>query len=364
MKCEGCGAELQFEESEKPGYISQKVFDDRLARGKPVLCRRCFSLKHYGKLPTVQIHSIAHLKNYLGLSKNALYVIDVSDFSGTFRKDILSLLKGHDVHFILNKLDLLPAEVTVEEVKRWAGSMIGVDKARVRPVSTLAGYGLNSLYAYLRERGESYIALGVTNVGKSSILNGLLRADEITVSRFPGTTMETTSRKLKNSAVVIHDTPGIFTSDRLGDLLDVKAQSDLLARKKLQRFTLKLHGERTVFLGGFVRLDVLNEADPVGVFHCFLPESVTVHQTNSESADEKWDVWFGELLKPPFEKFPRGEVVWKTVKFRLEAGQELSVAGLGWLSVARGPLRVAATLPESVEVTVRRALVGPNKFKE
>ena len=37
------------------------------------------------------------------------------------------------------------------------------------------------------------------------------------------------------------------------------------------------------------------------------------------------------------------------------------VAGLGWLSVRRGPLTVEVTVPENVKLVVREALVNPNR---
>lgn len=366
MKCGGCGAELQHDDPAGLGYISRSVMESRLQSGKQVLCRRCFLIKHYGSLSEDDrvVHSIDNLKEYLDLAQDVIYVIDISDFDGTCRRDILRLLKEHTVHYILNKIDLLPREVKIDEIRDWAASMLKVPKETVRPVSVLKNHGLKSLFSYLKSASEEFVSVGVTNVGKSSILNGLIQSEELTVSRFPGTTVKVASKKVGGSAFTVYDTPGIFTKDRITDLLSVEDQSRFLPRKKLSRSTIQFHDVRTVFLGGFVRLDVKNESDPVGIFHVFVPESVTVHETNSDTGNEEWDRWYGGILKPPFSESIRSNYKWKSERFRLRTGQELHIFGMGWINVAKGPLTIAVTTPEGVATKVRKGLIGAKKFKK
>ncbi|NLI05939.1 MAG: GTP-binding protein [Thermotogaceae bacterium] len=365
MKCKGCGVELQTVDETVPGYISERVLNERLSDGRPVLCKRCFSMKHYGRLDAQDnpVHSLENLKVYLKTAGDILYVIDLSDFNGTFRGDILSLLTGHRVHYVLNKVDLLPLEVKIEEIKVWAVETLKAPERRIKLVSSLNGYGVDSLFTYLKESGENYTAIGVTNVGKSSLLNALARSNEITVSRFPGTTLEVTPKRLERAGITVYDTPGVFTGDRVSDLLSVSDQSVLLPRKKLERYTVQFHSERTVFAGGFVRIDAVNNSDPVGIFHLFMPESVSIHETNSSIADAQWDSWFGNFLKPPFNGLAKSALVWKREQYSLKTGQELHVNGQGWINIAKGPVSLSITLPESVRLTVRKGLVGPTKFK-
>jgi len=366
MRCSGCGVELQHEDPEELGYLPESVLESRLQAGKEIMCRRCFLIKHYSSLPENDSvsHTLDNLNEYLKLAREVIYVIDISDFDGTYRKDISQLLKNHSVHYVLNKIDLLPKEVKVEEIREWASDIIKEPVSRVRPVSVLGKYGLNSLYAYLKSAAEEFVSIGVTNVGKSSLLNGLMRSEEIIVSRFPGTTVEVASKTLKNSAVIVYDTPGIFTNDRLTDLMSTEDQSRLLARKRLKKSTFQFHDVRTVFLGGFVKIDAKNQSDPVGIFHTFVPESVSVHETNPNTAAKEWDSWFGDILRPPFDRSKRGKYRWEAKEFRLRTGQELHICGLGWINVAKGPLTIGLTRPKNVALKVRKGLVGPKKFKK
>jgi hypothetical protein len=94
-----------------------------------------------------------------------------------------------------------------------------------------------------------------------------------------------------------------------------------------------------------------------------MPESVSIHETNSSIADAQWDSWFGNFLKPPFNGLARSALAWKREQYSLKTGQELHVNGQGWINIAKGPVSLSITLPESVRLTVRKGLVGPTKFK-
>src|SRR5690606_15649249 len=49
---------------------------------------------------------------------------------------------------------------------------------------------------------------------------------------------------------------------------------------------------------------------------------------------------------------------WETVEVTVPAGHDLAVAGLGWVSVRTGPVRLALQLPAGVWYRVRPNLVG------
>ncbi|GAH03734.1 unnamed protein product [marine sediment metagenome] len=60
------------------------------------------------------------------------------------------------------------------------------------------------------------LLIGQPNVGKSSLLNALV-GPRVTVSNYPGTTVEVTKakKKINNTAIEFVDTPGIYSiSDR------------------------------------------------------------------------------------------------------------------------------------------------------
>ena len=76
---------------------------------------------------------------------------------------------------------------------------------------------------------------------------------------------------------------------------------------------------------------------------------------------ERFREWFGRFLTPPCGPADPKRMKWKTVRLRLEKGQELVIYGLGWVNVKRGPLVVEVTMPERVGYTIREGLVNPER---
>ncbi|AKI98036.1 GTPase [Kosmotoga pacifica] len=367
MKCKGCGIEIQTTAENEPGYIPVEVLERRLVEGKEVYCKRCFSLKHYGKLIDGFDfdHSLELLRRYLNLAPNVLYIIDIFDFEGTFRKEIVELLKDHQVFYLVNKVDLIPEEITPMEIKRWVKDRFKVQSTRIRLMSAKKRRGVASLLKFLKgKRSRKFLTIGVTNVGKSSVLNALADRDTLTISRFPGTTLKAIEFRNREHGLTFIDTPGIITKDRVTDLLDAVCQSRVLPEKKLMVHTIKVKKKpRTVFLGGFVRIDAETGELPGPIFHVITSENVTVHETNPETANIKWSLWFGSLLQPPCTQQSVDEYGMRKKKLKLVTGQEVAIKGLGWINVARGPLEITISYPANTEPVVRKGLVGPLKFK-
>lgn len=352
---------MQFEDPRKPGYIPQEVYERRIQEGKEVLCQRCFRMKHYGKLEWIDFDwdFKKELKSYLGGFDVVLWVIDVFDFEGTYREDIAELLRGKRVIYAVNKLDLLPKAVKVAELKEWLKERMRVDDPDdIRVVSAVKGFGINSLVKHVASLTDKILVIGVTNVGKSSLLNRIC-THENTVSPFPGTTLGIMKRKAKDADVHFYDTPGIMTRDRVLDLLDPECQKVVLPQKELSRKTFKPDNGRVIFMGGLCRFDISFEGEKRPIFLLFASEGVVFHETNKTKAEELMRERLGDLLVPPCKKARYEDFKWKKERFVLKEGEELVVAGLGWMSVRRGPFTVEVTVPESVKLVVRKALVSP-----
>ncbi|MDK2953900.1 MAG: ribosome assembly GTPase [Kosmotoga sp.] len=368
MKCKGCGVEIQTFNDDVPGYIPADVLERRQKEGKEILCQRCFHLKHYGKFKKEKkgVKSLDSLKKYLHLAKNVIYVIDIFDFDGTYREEIVELLKEHNVYYVINKVDLVPKEVAPPEIKKWARDRLKVQSTRVKLLSAKVGRGVSGFVKFLKSKKDRrFLVVGVTNVGKSSVLNALTGEGQLTASKYPGTTLELVQLKNEVTGLTLIDTPGIFTNDRVTDLLDPWCQAKIMPQKKLTVTTINAKKDRTVFFSSFVSITVKGyKGRRSPIFHILTSENVVVHETNPEKAEERWSEWFGRFLVPPCGNSGFDNYKFENHQLRLEAGQEIHICGLGWVNVARGPAEFTLKLPESVKWVVRDALIGPYKFKK
>ena len=218
-RCSGCGSLLQWQDPLQRGYVpldklgeagsledgrggverEEETEGEVVAEGNTgerdppspqLICKRCFSLKHYNTAlnVTLQAHDyLSHLSHLRDKRALILLVVDVIDFPGSLFPDLHTLASpASQVVIVANKIDLLPRDVDgnfwnrvraliVDECK--SSSLKGCSVAGVVFTSMKSGEGLDKLTDFVVEywgnRGDVYL-LGCTNVGKSSLFNHLL----------------------------------------------------------------------------------------------------------------------------------------------------------------------------------------------
>ena len=364
MKCAGCGAELQFEDPSRPGYIPFEVYERRLAEGKEILCQRCYKLKHYGNITPVNMDTDfkGELKNVLGSFDLVLYVIDITDFEGTYREEIVKLLHKKHVVYAVTKTDLLPRAVSKVQLKGWLKNRILTkDPDDIRMVSAKKKFGINSLRKHLISTGkDKALVIGVTNVGKSSLVNELSES-KVLSSPVPGTTLGMIRRKMKGSKFYLYDTPGIITNDRSIDLLSVDCQKRIVPSREMTRKTFKPQKSRSILIGGMVMINIENPPDPAPIFQIFTYQNVKLHETKPEKARELFEERIGDFLIPPCYKDELNDIEWEERHFEIPEDEELVISGLGWINVKRGPLEMKMKFPKGVRVLRRDRLIIPRR---
>ena len=203
-KCTGCGAILQSENRNKPGFVPENR-NPNLSKNvegnsfmPEVICTRCFSLKHYNKdvtplvLPKAIYNFLTHISRRKAL---ILYVVDVMDIPGSFVEDILKIV-GLTKHIILvcNKLDRLPADghpthqiQRVRKIISDEAMKFGLQNANVQGVSVISaktGFGVLDLVKAINKnwkKNSDLYLVGCHNSGKTTLFN--LLVDVFTASR-------------------------------------------------------------------------------------------------------------------------------------------------------------------------------------
>lgn len=365
-KCPGCGATIQFEHPGKPGFIPLDVYQRKLEAGEEIVCQRCFRLKHYKVLTSEADEE--EIQKFLRVAlrdfEKFVYVFDVFDFEGTFRPEIVRLIEKKEVIFVANKFDTLPKTVSGSQLKSWLMEVISkifeIRPSQLFITSTKNGYGLSKLKDYLLEWGGKALILGVTNVGKSSLLQATTSSN-VTVSPYPGTTIGLIEHKV--GKLRLYDTPGIIVGDRLIDLFDPQCQAKILARGEVSRKTFKPFPEEVIFVSGLVKIQatLVSQSDARPIFQIFAPQQVTFHKTKNLEFIEHPEKHFGGLLVPPCSRFDVSKLNFKKVQMVVDEEHELSIPGLCWINVKRGPVRFVLSVPENVEPKARTALMKPKR---
>jgi hypothetical protein len=367
--CIGCGAKIQSVDKTLPGFLAESVLKER--NPKDLVCQRCFRIRHYSDVITTCLSNDDYLSIINRIShEDALIVkiIDIFDFSGSFVPAIKRLTGNKDVLLVGNKMDLLPKNVKPEKILGWLKMMIANEGFSVLDsILISAKYGNNfdelmeMIYRYKGNRNVYLV--GSTNVGKSKIINQILRrycgaeADVVTVSSNPGTTIGIVGFPLSDGTM-IYDTPGVINKHQYTHYLTRPSYKLTTPKKEIKPLVFQLSEGQTLFFGGLARIDIISgeTGDRINVVTYFA-NTLNVHRTKTERADELYATKLYSLLTPPFrpeENVPKW--VFHDFKIRDNLKYDIVFSGLGFVTL-RGPFNVRTHAPFVVGVYVRPAII-------
>lgn len=365
LRCSGCGISLQSEEQNKPGYIPQQALEK-----EPVICQRCFRIKNYNESSsiTVQQDEFLRLLGQIGGKKAlVIHIVDIFDFHGSVISGLQRFIGNNPVLLAVNKIDLLPKVTNWNKVRNWVqkeAKEMGLKVEDVVLCSAKQNSGFDRLLETLGElRGDRDVyVVGATNVGKSTLINRLIRDysdldQELTVSRYPGTTLDMVHIPLDDGKFII-DTPGIVYSSRYTELVSPKDLGVVLPDKPMKPAVYQLNEGQTIFFGGFGRFDFVQGERQS--FTCFVSGRVPLHRTKLEKADDLFANHAGEMLNPPSKESIDELPEWTRHEFRIAKGSksDLFISGLGWIKVNNelGAV-VAVHVPKGIKVMVRPSII-------
>ncbi len=365
IQCIGCGAVIQTEDKNGLGYTPQAALEKGLASGE-VYCQRCFRLRHYNEIQDVSLtdDDFLRLLNELG-QKDALIVnvVDIFDFNGSLIPGLHRFVGDNPVLLVGNKVDILPKSLKKSKLTQWMRER--AHEAGLRPVDVLLTsakkpHELTTLLdAIEHHRGDRDVyVVGVTNVGKSTLINQIIRQtagvqELITTSRFPGTTLDKIEIPLEDGHFLI-DTPGIIHRHQMAHYVGKKDLKIVAPHKEIKPKTYQLNPQQTLFLGGLARFDFMQGER--SSFIAYVSNDVEIHRTKLEKADAFYQKHVGGLLQPPradeAAAFP--ELV--RFEFSIKEKTDIVFAGLGWITVTK-PGVIAGWAPKGVDVLRRKALI-------
>lgn len=366
IRCAGCGISLQRERSDAPGYVPESALSREEA-----ICQRCFRIKNYNEASSVAVDQDEFLKLLGGIAATdslVVHIVDLFDFEGSIISGLQRFVGNNPVLLVVNKIDLLPTVTNWNKLRNWVQKQAKASGLRIVDTvlcSARRNVGFDRVVeavGRLRGKRDVYV-VGATNVGKSTLINRLISdysdlERELTVSRYPGTTLDAVHIPLDDERSVI-DTPGIVYESRLTELVPKKDLETLLPDKPLKPTTYQLNEKQTLFFGALARFDFVE--GPRQSFTVYCSGALAIHRTKLERADELYAEHKGVMLSPPsledLDKLP----AWTRHRLRIPkggAGHDIFISGLGWIKANGGEgALVDVYAPRGVKVLLRDSMI-------
>lgn len=366
IHCIGCGALIQTTDKNEVGYTPESALKKGLANDE-VYCQRCFRLRHYNEIAPVSLTDDDFLKLLTSIADTdslIVYVVDIFDVSGSLIPGLHRFVGDNPVMLVGNKLDILPSSIKYSKVKDWLrqqANAAGIRPIDVELVSAKTNQSVDQLLAKINKYRDNkdVNVVGVTNVGKSTLINQIIRQstgikDLITTSRFPGTTLDKIEIPLDDGRNLI-DTPGIIQPEQMAHILDGKDLRIVAPQKQIKPKSYQLNPQQTLFFGGIARFDYLMGEVKHG-FTVYMENNLYIHRTKLINAEEFYNKHLGDLLTPPSEETAKDFPRLVRHEFKITKKSDLVIEGLGWITVPAGVV-VSGWAPVGVSVLVRPAML-------
>ncbi|SFP19894.1 ribosome biogenesis GTPase YqeH [Salibacterium halotolerans] len=362
--CPGCGAEIQTEAPEKPGYVPPAALNREV-----VVCMRCFRLKHYNEVQEVPLRKTDFTNQLHDLAKeNALIVkiVDAFDFEGSWIPGFQRYIGQNDVLLLVNKMDLLPKSINENRLKDWIrreAKEQGLKPAGIMLMSAEKKQSVEEAAAKMDELrgGKDVYITGCTNVGKSTFINALIEAfggDEeqhITASGYPGTTLDLIDIPLDDGRSM-YDTPGIINERQMAHYISRSDLKALTPSREIKPRIYQLEEKQTLFIAGLARMDF--EEGSKNSFVVYVNNDLLIHRTKLDNADSLYENHKGEMLSPPGTETLKEMPALTRHTFHIKQPKmDIVISGLGWITVVEPDAVVTVYAPEGTGVTIREAVI-------
>ncbi len=176
-KCIGCGIVLQDKDINQLGY-TPKIEND--------LCQRCFKLKHYGeKIVIEKKQNNNELINKI--NKEKVIVLYLVDFLNINNETIEYFHKiNNSKYLVITKSDIIPKNIIIDRLITNIKKEYKIEEEIIL-CNVFDKKNSNKLKEIIEN--NKVIFCGITNMGKSSLINKLTNSD-ITISNKENTTQD------------------------------------------------------------------------------------------------------------------------------------------------------------------------------
>lgn len=357
--CIGCGGPLQNTDPEAPFYTPKSYQKD-----VPIYCERCYKIRHYGQIKpsfvseSVILETLHSVENRPGV---IMLVADALDFYGSMHAHFNALSVHKRTLLVVNKIDILPKSLSRDKLTTAYLTMAadyGLRVDAIRLVSAVKKTEIDELITAMEtlSHGQDVTLIGVSNVGKSSVLNAILAAQS------PKQNLITTSFEanitqglipFRFGTYTLYDTPGMASKGSYRYYLSGDSLRRIMPFKEIKPRGFQTLSRRAFYVGGLAYV-VFGE-EPHGTMVTYFANPLTVHARLDDDPSVFYHEKVGQLLNPPASTDPSVPLTTETITVH---GDAISAffPGLGFIRF-QGVKQITVAAYQPVHIVFHRGVI-------
>ncbi|WP_339020147.1 ribosome biogenesis GTPase YqeH [Spiroplasma endosymbiont of Atherix ibis] len=356
-KCIGCGKQFQNTNDKQPGFS--------LNIEKQDLCLRCFKIKYYNKLVEQEINdqdfiNIIDEINSTTKKIRYYYVVDIFDLPGSRLTWLEKLISKKEVVILVNKIDLFPKSVKKLKIFNYINKFFEDSPIRNSKIILTSSIKQDYVYSLVNElksvEYDQYI-VGISNAGKSSLINACLKLNKQIPSIITSKYVNTTLDKIKINFTennFVYDTPGLVKHNHIAIATAPNYWYFFFFQKEIKQVTYQLNAGQSIFYGGlawftFEQGQVFSEKNGKEIktnFHLYVNKQMPLHRTKAINAQ----IYFKKNRHLLVPRLLNSDITFETKVFDYDSERKvnLHISGLGWITFKtyKG-LKVSVTVPKT-----------------
>ena len=267
--CYNCGAILQCDNKELPGYCNRDVFENE--RQNFIFCDKCFNQEKYQNAPNEPTLS----QDIINVIKDAkkrrclfVYVVSLYSFECSFSKQISQLLVGCNVIAVGNKRDLLPKEVSDEHILDYVRHRFSVAGIKLKGAFVTSDTEIDKIHQLGHiidkfRRGKDVIIIGAKSSGKKTLMLNFLRSyrnfsnTNIITDKYPNSNIESLIIPIYDEAK-IYVTPGYKLDNSYEANIDSTLRKQIIVKKTVNKKETTILKGQSLMIGGLAMIELVN----------------------------------------------------------------------------------------------------------
>ena len=366
-KCYNCGAVLQCEDPNKPGYVKKEVLENGAQNF--LFCDKCFEIERFHPKtsePNVSDEFLEIVKDAKKREALLVYVINLFSFEASFSQKINEIIKGMNILIVANKFDLMPKGTDEDETREYVAHRFRAEGVHVEKDNIVLANAFDDDTArniitqiYELKNGKDVYIIGSKLAGKTTLISSFLRVyknlsqGNIVSQEYPETNLRVLQLPL-SSRTMMYEIPDIAINNSILYQLDAPTMKKIYVTEPLESKDISISEGQVVYFGGMSFIELI-EGKRTSI-RCYLAPSIQLKKDSAKNCEEKFVKLIAKkAVKPVCNRIKNvKDMDVFEIKVTESNYRDIGIQGLGWFNFMANYQTFRIYVPRGVSIYTSR----------